>query len=91
MATLWFVPPVFVKSETNGVRHGCNNARAALKQLKRWTRRGPCWHKAWTLCLGMKQLLSEMAALADPGFWVALAVVLIPYAIGVALLVWVAG
>ncbi|CAH2401322.1 conserved hypothetical protein [Mesorhizobium ventifaucium] len=39
----------------------------------------------------MKQLLSEMAALADPGFWVALAVVLVPYAIGVALLVWVAG
>ncbi|SIT58823.1 conserved hypothetical protein [Mesorhizobium prunaredense] len=39
----------------------------------------------------MKQLLSEMAALADPGFWIALAVVLVPYVIGVALLVWVAG
>lgn len=41
MATLWFVPPVFVKSETGGIRHGCNNARAALEQLKTWTRRGP--------------------------------------------------
>ncbi|RWA97451.1 DUF982 domain-containing protein [Mesorhizobium sp.] len=51
MATLWFVPPVFVKSETDGARHGCNNARAALEQLKTWTRRGPHWHKAWTLCL----------------------------------------
>ncbi|MER8555099.1 DUF982 domain-containing protein [Mesorhizobium sp. M1217] len=46
----WFVPPVFVKTET-GDRHGCNNARTALEQLKRWTRRGPRWHKAVTLCL----------------------------------------
>ncbi|MCF6111654.1 hypothetical protein [Mesorhizobium muleiense] len=36
----------------------------------------------------MKQLLSEMAASADPGFWVAVAVVLVPYAVGVALLVF---
>ncbi|ESX63846.1 hypothetical protein X759_33145 [Mesorhizobium sp. LSHC420B00] len=50
MATHWFVPPVFVKTET-GVRHGCNNAREALEQLKMWTRRGPRWHKAATLCL----------------------------------------
>jgi hypothetical protein len=51
MASLWFVPPVFVKTETDGVRHGCNNTRAALEHLKRWTRRGPRWYKAWTLCL----------------------------------------
>ncbi|SJM31877.1 DUF982 domain-containing protein [Mesorhizobium delmotii] len=51
MTTLWFVPPVFVKIETDGGRHGCNNAMAALEQLKRWARRGPRWHKAWTLCL----------------------------------------
>lgn len=38
----------------------------------------------------MEQLRSEMAMLADPGFWVALAVVLVPYAIGVVLLLWVA-
>ncbi|MER9669956.1 DUF982 domain-containing protein [Mesorhizobium sp. M0203] len=50
MATHWFVPPVFVKTET-GVRHGCNNAKEALEQLKMWTRRGPRWHKAVTLCL----------------------------------------
>ncbi|MER9215889.1 DUF982 domain-containing protein [Mesorhizobium sp. M0663] len=50
MATHWFVPLVFVKTET-GDRHGCDNARAALEQLKRWTRRGPRWHKAVTLCL----------------------------------------
>ncbi|RWO01208.1 DUF982 domain-containing protein [Mesorhizobium sp.] len=47
MATLWFVPPVFVKTETEGG----SNARAALDQLRTWTRRGPHWHKAWTLCL----------------------------------------
>jgi hypothetical protein len=51
MANLWFVPPVFVKTETEGGRQRCNNARAALEQLKTWTRRGPHWHKAWTLCL----------------------------------------
>ncbi|MER8523931.1 MULTISPECIES: DUF982 domain-containing protein [unclassified Mesorhizobium] len=50
MAPIWFVPPVFVKTET-GVRHGCNNAKEALEQLKMWTRRGPRWHKAVTLCL----------------------------------------
>ncbi|WP_292665526.1 hypothetical protein [Mesorhizobium sp.] len=37
----------------------------------------------------MEQLRSEMGVLADPGFWVALAVVLLPYVIGVALLLWV--
>ncbi|WP_352739907.1 DUF982 domain-containing protein [Mesorhizobium sp. M0213] len=47
MAPIWFVPPVFVKS----IRHGCNNAKEALEQLKMWTRRGPRWHKAVTLCL----------------------------------------
>ncbi|TIT24668.1 MAG: DUF982 domain-containing protein [Mesorhizobium sp.] len=50
MATHWFVPPVFVRTEA-GDRHSCNNARAALEQLKTWTRRGPRWHKAVTLCL----------------------------------------
>ncbi|MER8408133.1 hypothetical protein NKH16_26265 [Mesorhizobium sp. M1307] len=29
----------------------------------------------------MEELRSEMAMLADPGFWVALAVVLVPYGI----------
>ncbi|WP_352873789.1 DUF982 domain-containing protein [Mesorhizobium sp. M1006] len=29
----------------------CNNAKEALEQLKMWTRRGPRWHKAVTLCL----------------------------------------
>lgn len=38
----------------------------------------------------MEQLRSEMAVLGDLGFWVALAVVLVPYGIGVALLLWVA-
>ncbi|MER8481671.1 DUF982 domain-containing protein [Mesorhizobium sp. M0145] len=50
MAPIWFVPPVFVKTET-GVRHGCDNAKEALEHLKMWTRRGPRWHKAVTLCL----------------------------------------
>jgi hypothetical protein len=35
MRSLGFVPPVFVKTETDGVRHGCSNTRAALEQLKR--------------------------------------------------------
>ncbi|WP_352899393.1 hypothetical protein [Mesorhizobium sp. M1307] len=38
----------------------------------------------------MEELRSEMAMLAEPGFWVALAVVLVPYGIGIALLLWVA-
>ncbi|ESY17016.1 hypothetical protein X749_30965 [Mesorhizobium sp. LNJC391B00] len=39
----------------------------------------------------MEQLRSQMQVFADPGLWVALAAVLIPYGIGVALLLWVAG
>ncbi|ESX03425.1 hypothetical protein X769_18370 [Mesorhizobium sp. LSJC268A00] len=39
----------------------------------------------------MEQLRSQMRVFADPGMWVALAAVLIPYAIGVALLLRVAG
>ncbi|ESY99184.1 hypothetical protein X736_33310 [Mesorhizobium sp. L2C089B000] len=39
----------------------------------------------------MEQLRKEMQVLADPGIWVALAALLIPYAIGVALLLRVAG
>ncbi|WP_352671679.1 DUF982 domain-containing protein [Mesorhizobium sp. M0166] len=50
MATHWFVPPVFVRT-ASGDRHCCDDARAALEQLKTWTRRGPRWHKAVTLCL----------------------------------------
>lgn len=39
----------------------------------------------------MEQLRSQMQVFADPGLWVALAALLIPYGIGVALLLRVAG
>ncbi|ESW66497.1 hypothetical protein X773_31045 [Mesorhizobium sp. LSJC285A00] len=39
----------------------------------------------------MEQLRKEMHVLADPGIWVALAAVFIPYGVGVALLLRVAG
>ncbi|MES0022113.1 MULTISPECIES: hypothetical protein [unclassified Mesorhizobium] len=46
----------------------------------------------WNTALGaMEQLRSQMQVFADPGLWVALAALLIPYGIGVALLLRVAG
>ncbi|RWO26653.1 DUF982 domain-containing protein [Mesorhizobium sp.] len=51
MATLWFSPPVFVKTELTGVSYGCNNVRGAAEQLLKWTKRGPKWHLASALCL----------------------------------------
>lgn len=39
----------------------------------------------------MEQLRSQMQVFADPGMWIAFAAVLIPYGIGVALLLRVAG
>lgn len=33
MATFWFSPPVFVKTELVGVSYGCNNVRGAAEQL----------------------------------------------------------
>ncbi|MER9464284.1 hypothetical protein NKI80_31170 [Mesorhizobium sp. M0387] len=39
----------------------------------------------------MEQLRKEMQVLADPDMWIALAGAFIPYGVGVALLLWVAG
>ncbi|RWC38147.1 MAG: DUF982 domain-containing protein [Mesorhizobium sp.] len=51
MATLWFSPPVFVKTELVGVSYACNNVRGASEQLLKWNKRGPKWHRASALCL----------------------------------------
>lgn len=51
MATIWFSPPVFVKTELVGVSYACNNVRGASEQLLRWPKRGPKWHRASALCL----------------------------------------
>ncbi|MCF6119148.1 DUF982 domain-containing protein [Mesorhizobium muleiense] len=51
MATLWFSPPVFVKTELVGVSYACNNVRGAAEQLLKWNRRGPKWQRASALCL----------------------------------------
>ncbi|TIM65667.1 MAG: DUF982 domain-containing protein [Mesorhizobium sp.] len=51
MATIWFSPPVFVKTELVGVSYACNNVRGASEQLLKWNKRGPKWHRASALCL----------------------------------------
>ncbi|SJM33077.1 conserved hypothetical protein [Mesorhizobium delmotii] len=51
MATFWFSPPVFVKTELVGVSYACNNVRGASEQLLKWPKRGPKWHRASALCL----------------------------------------
>lgn len=40
MATIWFSPPVFVKTELVGVSYACNNVRGAAEQLLKWPKKG---------------------------------------------------
>ncbi|WP_263486168.1 MULTISPECIES: hypothetical protein [unclassified Mesorhizobium] len=35
----------------------------------------------------MKQLLSDLAAMAEPGFWIALGLLALPYSVGVIFLI----
>ncbi|WP_287277715.1 MULTISPECIES: hypothetical protein [Mesorhizobium] len=39
----------------------------------------------------MKQFRKDMAALAEPAFWVTIGLLLLPYALGTVLLVWTCG
>ncbi|WP_352720277.1 DUF982 domain-containing protein [Mesorhizobium sp. M0306] len=50
MATHWFSPPVYVKTDRPGVTYGCNNVESAAEELLKWTKMGPKWRKAVQLC-----------------------------------------
>ncbi|CAH2405281.1 DUF982 domain-containing protein [Mesorhizobium ventifaucium] len=73
MATFWFSPPVFVKTELVGVSYGCKNVRGAAEQLLKWTKRGPKWHRASALCLqalggeevDLKEVRKDLEAAAE--------------------------
>ncbi|MER8911772.1 hypothetical protein NKH99_29700 [Mesorhizobium sp. M0854] len=50
MATHWFSPPVYVKTDRPGVTYGCNNVEGAAEELMKWAKMGPKWRKAVQLC-----------------------------------------
>ncbi|WP_192183234.1 DUF982 domain-containing protein [Mesorhizobium amorphae] len=45
-----FSSPIYVKTDRGGLRHAVDHVQGAAKELPKWTRRGPRWHKAMTLC-----------------------------------------
>lgn len=49
--TLWFNPPVSVKTRQQGVRYEVNNVQAAAENLLEWPNRGRHWNKAVQACL----------------------------------------
>ncbi|TIU01160.1 MAG: DUF982 domain-containing protein [Mesorhizobium sp.] len=49
--TLWFYPPVSVKTHQPGVRYEVNNVQAAAENLLEWPKRGRNWNKAVRACL----------------------------------------
>lgn len=60
-------------------RSGCNPIGPALSSRGAGLLLARNTQGAGARFAGMKQTLSEMAVLADAGFWVALAIVLVPY------------
>ncbi|MER9561008.1 DUF982 domain-containing protein [Mesorhizobium sp. M0571] len=51
MATHWFYPPVYVRTDRLGVTHRCNNVEGAAEELLKWTKMGPKWRKAVQVCI----------------------------------------
>ncbi|TGP18065.1 MULTISPECIES: DUF982 domain-containing protein [unclassified Mesorhizobium] len=45
-----FSSPIYVRTDRPGLRHGVNHVKEAAEQLRKWSKRGPRWHKAMTLC-----------------------------------------
>lgn len=51
MATHWFSPPVYVKTDRPGMTYGCNSVEGAAEELLKWTNMGPKWRKAVQVCV----------------------------------------
>ncbi|RUT98296.1 DUF982 domain-containing protein [Mesorhizobium sp. USDA-HM6] len=45
-----FSSPVYVRTDRPGLRYGVDRVEEAAEQLRKWSNRGPRWHKAITLC-----------------------------------------
>ncbi|TPI26623.1 DUF982 domain-containing protein [Mesorhizobium sp. B3-2-1] len=60
MSLHWFSPPVPIRTTEAGARFDVNNAEAASAELLRWTKRGPHWNRAVSVCM------AAMADLATP-------------------------
>ncbi|UVK46643.1 DUF982 domain-containing protein [Mesorhizobium sp. AR07] len=50
MASHWFNPPVYVKTDRPGLRFGVSHVEAASEQLLKWTKKGPKWAYAVSVC-----------------------------------------
>jgi len=46
-----FSSPVYVRTDRPDLSYGVDHVQGAAEQLRKWTKRGPKWHKAMTLCL----------------------------------------
>ncbi|WP_353032789.1 DUF982 domain-containing protein [Mesorhizobium sp. M0968] len=53
MTIHWFSPPVPIKSEQGDLTHSASSPEAALKDLLKWTKRGPQWDLAVRVCAGV--------------------------------------
>ncbi|AZO28525.1 MULTISPECIES: DUF982 domain-containing protein [Mesorhizobium] len=45
-----FSSPVYVRTDRLGLRYGVDHVQKAAEQLRKWSKRGPSWHKAMILC-----------------------------------------
>ncbi|MCZ8548708.1 DUF982 domain-containing protein [Mesorhizobium qingshengii] len=50
MASHWFNPPVYVKTDRPGLRFGVSHVEGASEQLLKWTKKGPKWAYAVSVC-----------------------------------------
>ncbi|MER8956350.1 DUF982 domain-containing protein [Mesorhizobium sp. M0833] len=51
MGPLWFSPPVYVKTNRPGIRHGVSHVEGAAEELMAWDTKGPRWTKAVQSCV----------------------------------------
>ncbi|RWQ46407.1 DUF982 domain-containing protein [Mesorhizobium sp.] len=51
MSLLWFSPPVYVKANRPGIRHGVSHVEGAAEELMAWDTKGPLWTKAVQSCV----------------------------------------
>jgi hypothetical protein len=63
MASHWFNPAVYVKTDRPGLRFGVSHVEAASEQLLKWTKKGPKWAYAVCVC---RAALAEEVPLSRP-------------------------
>ncbi|MER9205221.1 DUF982 domain-containing protein [Mesorhizobium sp. M0771] len=63
--TLWFSPPVPVRTERVGITLHVNSVQGAAAELLKWPQRGPLWNHAVNMCIDALALEVEPEVARD--------------------------